>query len=157
MSDTTTDNFLSAAQLHCSEEERDALIQTLALFESGKVPHNPHPASRTNLTLPKELSSFNMQYIAENTECGAVGCILGWARYLSNDTHGYKIFRDLWKLTKEQAALFNIVREGNESKMTLYWHRPDNLFTQDITTEHAAVALRTYLETGTPNWKEAFK
>jgi len=54
--------FKSAEELQIPENHYVALLKTLELFESGKVPRH----------------MFTMHFIGA-PECGTAGCILGWA------------------------------------------------------------------------------
>lgn len=122
-------NFKTAADLGISEAEADALIKVLGMLERGELKH--HPSSQ-----PDTPNGFNMGHWGVQTDCGSIGCIKGWAQFVSD-------------------RVFTLVRYGSP-----VW----GLFTVDhihhrrrwaeITTSEAACALRNYLTLGEARWAE---
>lgn len=130
--------MLSAKDLKISEAQRNALIKTLFLLEDGCLLH----VKNTRKPLSKEEKQFsglfNMDIWNRTTECGTVCCIGGTAEQL-----GGVVFDNI---TEELTNLF-------------YPNHSSNSYTNDviygeITPNQAAQALRSYLETGAPNWRQ---
>src|SRR5688572_22689470 len=131
-------NFMTAKDLQISEATRDALIKTLALMDSGGLVHKN--IDRLGIGTRRDLSFdglFNMGvWGVKYPTCGTVCCIRGTAQLIS----GQEIGEDEW--TYEMSDLFLAIET-------------DAL--ESITVEQAAMALRSYLTTGKPNWPEAMK
>lgn len=125
-------NFKTADELRLSEKQRDALIKTLALMDSGRLKHVPQNKLRNgHLGDPKFDGLFNMAFSYLNLDCGTVCCIRGIASLIGDvefPTH---------KLTRQLRQLFYI---WSPSK------------TSDPSIAQAAMALRSYLTTGKPRW-----
>jgi hypothetical protein len=139
-------SFKTAVELYLTDEQRTALIEVLALLETEKLPHIP------NLFLGPWSSRyvrgqyFNMGKWLENYNCGTVSCIAGTACLISGN-----------------GALFNSVRRPSGLVGMLFSrkHRtlrrlffPNVRSFDDITTEQAATALRSFLTTGDFDWHE---
>ena len=126
-------NFKSAADLGITEPQREALMKTLVLLETGKLIHVPVPSYRGRGE--KFSHMFNMAAWRRGTECGTIACIGGTAELVGNTDFG------VWQV------LFN------KALRRLFFRRlffPDNL--SDITPTQAATALRSYLTTGNARW-----
>lgn len=124
-------NFLTADALGISEQERDALVQVLGLLERKELVD----VKPTNKSLP---NGFNMSWIGTQTKCGSVGCILGWARFLSGDERLFDVIN--CRVGRPALSLFMFYDERR-------WSAKSN---------HAALALRNYLTLGKPSWDEIF-
>lgn len=122
-------NFKSADDLEISDEQKDALIKTLVLMETGKLRHVPFKqlAERT-YDDPKYDGLFNMAHSYIVTDCGTVACIKGTAELIS----GVSFYTG--EMPPQMVALF-------------YWWKG-----VDPSVEQAATALRSYLTTGDPQW-----
>jgi hypothetical protein len=126
--------FLTATELSISERERDVLIKVLGMMESGKIKNSPKKIGSFIHDLPQtSLDYFNMRYFNKTFECGTVGCILGWARYLAPRTF-----------------LFDTDYDESPSPLrVLFFEFPRD---KTITVKIAAKALRNFLTTGQPQW-----
>lgn len=113
-----TDGFMTARQLGLTKAEYEALVKTLGRFERGKIPP----------------LLFDMDIIG-HPECGAAGCICGWARLGDQELFQQWLVRGVQKL-------FIIPRVYKEYSPT---------------PQHAAVAIRNYLMTADPKWAEVYE
>jgi hypothetical protein len=127
-------SFKPAAELGITEPQRDALMKTLVLLETGKLVHTTRYASARG---PRPFTGhFNMKrWGLEPTDCGTVACIGGTAEIIS----GINFFDCLYDPGLHE--LF--YAQGSRKEM------------RDITPAQAATALRSYLTTGNANWAEA--
>jgi hypothetical protein len=123
-------NFKSAADLGISEPQKEALMKTLVLLETGRLVH----VRETELDYSKAVDRrssftghFNMMDVFFEHKCGTVACIKGTAELISGVTVGGTIALD-------------------ELFYTNYMNG------RDITPDQAAVALRSYLTTGDARW-----
>lgn len=122
-------NFMTAKDLHITENEQRALVKVLGMLEREELRHEP-PGD------PTSPNGFNMAHIHHKTDCGTVACIYGWAASLCD-----------W-----QSRIFSgmpihdlfLANDGHDQHPLI-----------DITTAQAAIALRNYLTTGNPRWNEA--
>lgn len=130
-------NFMSAADLGITEPQKDALIKTLVLMETGKLEHSKaFDFDRFDEVLPRFTGEFNMRYwAAPGTNCGTIACIGGTAELIGDVDFSYQGNRDLLSLFQPQTV--SIDRWG------------------DITPAQAARALRSFLQTGDAKWSEA--
>lgn len=124
-------NFKSATDLGISDVEQGALINVLGMLERGELVKTDHMK-------PTIHNGFNMSRISRKTECGTVGCILGWCRFLG----GIKLFADNYGCTEAPPRALDLFMFNDDRR-----HR--------VTLEQAATALRSYLSTGDANWAEA--
>jgi hypothetical protein len=132
------DRFLPAADLKISEEQRDALIKTLALMEAGKI-HHISLDDQEIVDHPDDYEAsfdalFNLSsWIEQEYACGTVACIGGTAELISG------VSFDGWDSKPALKMLFN----------------PADLVEDfdTVTTDQAAKALRGYLTTGTADWE----
>ena len=123
--------FLSAQILSITDAQRDALIKTLTLLESGALVHAPVSGG---FNFSKQFTGhFNMANWNHATDCGTVCCIGGTAELIGN-------------------LRFNPIGRQDALK-DLFYPRIAPLST--ITPTQAAVALRSYLTTGNANWRAA--
>lgn len=122
-------SFRSAHRLDITDAQRDALIKTLALLESGALVHAP---ASIGFSYGKTFTGhFNMAEWNHATDCGTVCCIGGTAELIGN----------LRFLPRPDAL------------EDLFYPTIAPLST--ITPTQAAVALRSYLTTGNANWRAA--
>lgn len=142
-------NFMTAEALGITEKQRDALIKTLALMDSGKLSHTTsygayHPQEH-GFPGPRAFTGhFNMSEWGYRSDCGTVACIGGTAELLAGErlfsppntlirTHLPPLLQDLF---------YPAARTLLDS-----W--------DEITVEQAAMALRSYLTVGHPHWELA--
>lgn len=138
-------SFKSADELGITEPQRDALMKTLVLLETGKLRHVPIYDDGGDLidqirhVVPLKARrfsyDFNMAEWSHPHSCGTVCCIGGTAEFvggleLLSFDHG------------APAALKNLFYPGS-------------LRLSEITPAQAATALRSYLTTGDAKWREA--
>jgi hypothetical protein len=130
-------NFKSAADLGISEPQKEALMKTLVLLETGKLQHIP---DRDGFDMDFHATAafsgkFNMNSWKHTyAKCGTVCCIGGTAELI-----GGVDFEDT---TKYGTELYNL----------LYPNAGDELDWDNITIAQAAMALRSYLTTGDARW-----
>ncbi len=111
-----TDEFKTARQLGLKKAQYEALVKTLGRFELGLIPP----------------LLFDMGVIGA-PECGAAGCICGWARQEDHDLFlGWSDHPKLFKLFAP--------RSGHRA-----WA---------ATPPQAAAAIRNFLTIGDPRWDE---
>lgn len=126
-------NFKTAEDLGLTDAQKDALIKTLVLFETGKIEHREVTSRISSMDEnPTFCGYFNMQHWQAAHPCGTVACIGGTAELIGN------------------------VRFCNESKGLFALFHPYCIIAkmswEDITTTQAAIALRSYLSTGDARW-----
>lgn len=148
-------SFKTAEDLDISEKHREALIKTLALFESGEMRHISYDVRNRSLTRDYDASfsgNFNMQgwsvrvptdpipsdYGAQR-DCGTIACIGGTASLIGG-------------VDFEIYASPGVRRS---SLWQLFYPNVDIDQWDKITVEQAAMALRSYLTTGKPHWELA--
>lgn len=123
-------SFLSAADLKLPEMERGALIKVLHMLERGELVE----VRRNDTSKP---NGFCMSTVSAKSDCGSVGCILGWARFVTNE----QVF-DFWNpkfpLPRAASVLFMY---GDDRR-----HR--------VTIDQAIRGLSNYLTTGRANWDQ---
>jgi hypothetical protein len=127
-------NFKTATDLGISEVELDALIKVLGMLEREELVY-------TSFHSPTVPNGFNMTVTDHQDECGTVGCIMGWCRFVAGE------------------EVFNIFERGSTRgypsrlmKGLFMWGRPGR---GNVQPAQAAIALRSYLTTGEANWAEA--
>ncbi|MBR0868901.1 hypothetical protein JQ633_00915 [Bradyrhizobium tropiciagri] len=135
-------NFKSADELKISEAQKDALIKTLVLLETGKLIHASPDDEDFFINnsweeaglKPRFDGRFNLGTWAATANCGTVACIGGTAEAISGVRfHGWMDRLDgLRDLFTPQCLSF---RE---------WSK--------VTPTEAATALRSYLTTGDARW-----
>jgi hypothetical protein len=124
-------NFKSAADLGITEPQKEALMKTLVLLETGKLRHVPYEAI---LGMPRGKESrfaglFNMGHVSRDTDCGSICCIKGTAQLISG---------------------VSLNAYGNPALFELFF--TDRMNNCDLTPDQAATALRSYLTTGDARW-----
>jgi hypothetical protein len=131
-------NFKSATDLGITEPQKNALMKTLVLLETGKLTHVPDKEIKGDMPKGKRTFSgmFNMGAWsgADAHRCGTICCIGGTAELIGNVTFGGGFGRGI-----ESPALKGLFYPSIDS-----W--------DSITTEEAATALRSYLTTGDARW-----
>ncbi len=137
--------ILSATELGILDNERDALIETLALLERGMLRHvsgealdNMRETTETHYRPPYEKKwgkMFNMNFWADEFEdCGTVACIGGTAETVGQMRFDEKSRMHLSPLFFPDSGRWNY---------------------EEITISEAAKALRGFLETGDPDqWSQ---
>lgn len=131
-------NFKTADDLGITDEQKDALIKTLVLLETGKLTH----VSGSHAYSPYRSFSgqFNMNIWHATNHCGSIGCIGGTAEMVGN----------------LHVDSMEIAAETNSALDSLFYpHDVDLRLWPEITTAQAATALRAYLTTGDAQWKLA--
>lgn len=124
-------SFKSADELGISEPQKDALIKTLVLLETGKLIHvAPGRVSRQGDVFT---GHFNMQYFNRASECGTVCCIAGTAELICGVVFG--------DISDQLQALFYGGPFGKCASSL-----------EKLTPAQAATALRSYLTTGDARW-----
>lgn len=119
-------NFKTSAELALSDAELSALITVMGMLERGEI------AER----------HFDMSDFVQETGCGTVGCICGWAYLVSEKT----VFADIVEKRSDDRPELNDLFYMFNTERSLSAARP----------RHAAFALRSFLSTGVANWDEAF-
>lgn len=126
-------NFKPAADLGISEAQKEALMKTLVLLETGKLKHVPGteflPIHQKHATFD---GLFNMCVSFGRADCGTICCILGTAALVGNTEFGlpHEIPYGLRELAYGWKGM-------------------------SADTSQAARALRSYLTTGDAKWTEA--
>lgn len=128
-------NFMSADDLGITEPQKDALIKTLVLLETGKLQHVP--SSIEGDGSPGFSGHFNMCNWGAAHDCGTIACIGGTAELVGDVSFGY------------------IYGLQNKNLKDLFLPPFDSTKWNGITPEQAARALRSYLQTGDAKWSEA--
>jgi hypothetical protein len=130
-------NFKTAEELKLIPEAYVALQRVLRMLEDGTLVH-------TQTTRPIK-NGFNMNTLMDRSECGAVGCIGGWALTFMEGTRFTEFSHG-----PEAEAIAQLFYPKTRAclKTTIDWGWGWSSFTVD----EAAHALRTYLVTGTPEW-----
>lgn len=130
-------NFKAAADLGITEPQKDALVKTLVLLETGGIVHAAQPpfGDLNTETTPAFSGKFNMDNWSLTFDgCGTIACIGGTAELIGGVDFG----SDHDDLPKGLYGLFYPVSAGRD------W--------EEITTAQAATALRSYLSTGDARW-----
>jgi hypothetical protein len=127
-------NFKTASDLGLTEPQKEALMKTLVLLETGKLEHSKAFDFSYEEEPTRAFSGkFNMRYWTEaGPQCGTIACIGGTAELISGVKFEYSMVSGLRDLF--QPALINMAN----------W--------ADITPAQAATALRSYLTTGDARW-----
>lgn len=134
-------NFKTAADLGITDPELDALIKVLGMLERGEIPDRAFTMRQFRPTW-----SDRAQDIAK--ECGTIGCLCGWANFVSGgEAFLQAVTGRLSFPTEAIHDLFAIQRDEDDRLIPRIW--------RDATIESAAIALRSYLNTGKANWAEA--
>ncbi len=132
-------NFKTATELHLTDIEFNALRKVLGMLEREELEHvplcgNAHSAYGFNM---------GMAY-AEYSDCDTVACIAGWAHIAS----GYKAFCSI------VSSPFRFRKPKSSELEYLFYPSRNHDAMCAITPTQAATALRNYLVTGAPQWKQ---
>lgn len=130
-------SFLAADDLRITEAQKEALVKTLVLLETGKLVHTPKYEFKS-LNGKGFTGHFNMRAWETEADCGTIRCIGGTAEVVGN------VSFENWSL-HEDTPLFDLFEP--RCLEPTQW--------QEITDAQAARALRSYLTTGKPKWEEA--
>jgi hypothetical protein len=134
----TRETFLPASTLGIEASERDALIKSLDVLESGTIAARPPHAKYVGLTsVGYTPRLFDMSLVVWDSDCGTACCILGLARWVM----------------KDQNILNGAVYPDHSANSLLF---PVNGITC-TDPKKGARALRSYLETGDPKWAEVME
>lgn len=128
-------NFKSSADLGITEPQKEALMKTLVLLETGALSYIPIDDLKpvTNKKLIKIYTGgFNMAYWHSAHSCGTAGCIGGTAEKVGGVSF----------------------EEVPDNLHALFYPSVVGRF-YNIRPNEAATALRSYLTTGDPKWAEA--
>ncbi len=128
-------NFKPAADLGISEAQKEALMKTLVLLETGKLTHVPLPDGEGGLRTFGFSHLFNMGDWGTPSPCGSICCIGGTAELIGG---------------LEENELFK-ASHSNRGLDTLFF----SCSGMSANTSQAARALRSYLTTGDAKWTEA--
>lgn len=130
-------SFKAAADLGITEPQKEALMKTLVLLETGKLAHVP--ASSESDSWPTFSGHFNMCNWSGRYDCGTIGCIGGTAEMIGGVSFG-PVYGFI------NSALKNLFLPPMNMAT---WH--------SITPAQAATALRSYLTYGDAKWQEAVR
>lgn len=133
-------NFMSAADLRITDEAYEALITFLGMAERGEVKHEPlnfNIPYNSNLNHTGTVHYINMMmWNITNPSCGTVSCIGGSMEILMGKDMDSN---DMSRMNE----LFHPMGGGGMSER---WN--------SITIPQVSQAIRNFLATGKPNWKE---
>ena len=156
-------NFKTAIDLQIPETHRQALIKTLVYLETDKLTHHRTEFRFGRHRIPEDGSAikmgnmaylnmsckptkfdglFNMNVWSVAYECGTIACLGGTAEMIGHVTFG----SDLISNNEALNELFYPFEMTNP-------HIHDRISFEEITTKHAAQALRNYLTNGAANWE----
>jgi hypothetical protein len=124
-------NFKAAADLGITEPQKEALMKTLVLLETGRLIHTPLKGCIWDENPAKFSHEFNMAAYIDRHDCGTVACISGTATLISGVNMSYPRPDALDELFYAYSAVEAL---------------------PDITPAQAATALRSYLTTGDARW-----
>jgi hypothetical protein len=134
-------NFKSASDLGITEPQKEALMKTLVLLETGKLTHVPDPIESPEYIIPFEerqfSGEFNMSSWSKSHHCGTVCCIGGTAELVGS--------LPVYSLDPSCAS--------NAGLHNLFYPQVGGY--NQITPAQAARALRSYLTTSDAKWHEA--
>ncbi|HDA7126280.1 TPA: hypothetical protein O5T86_001284 [Staphylococcus aureus] len=128
-------SFQSAADLGISEAQKEALMKTLVLLETGKLKHVPIPGETDGLRTFGFSHQFNMSDWGAPSPCGSICCIGGTAELIGG-LEEYELFK---------------ASENNRGLDVLFFSASG----MSANTSQTARALRSYLTTGDAKWAEA--
>jgi hypothetical protein len=124
-------NFMTAADLSLTGAQKAALIKVLVLLETGRLEHHQSEPRKIFNDEATFCGKFNMEYWTSLHHCGTVACIGGTAQLVGN-------------VDFEEEPQTAALQELFSPQHVLDW--------SSITTDQAAVALRSYLTTGDARW-----
>jgi hypothetical protein len=131
-------NFKSKEELKIEGKELSALISVLHMLEREELKHGDIKSF-----LKKKGDVFNMAAFKYVADCGTIGCIAGWADVIGGTDLVTKCCRH--DLPNNLQKLF----------VPCLTAKLGPNYLREISAPQAAVALRSYLTTGHPNWDEA--
>jgi hypothetical protein len=137
-------SFLPAAELGISEPQRDALMKTLVLLETGKLVHVVGDLNVRSVHSELYTGHFSMRAWSADTDCGTVRCIGGTAEAVGQVKFDNWSYGESYPAEHPQQRLYNLF---SPPRATTMWRA--------ITDAQAATALRSYLTTGDAKWHEA--
>lgn len=129
-------NFLSATDLGVTEVEKEALITVLGMLERGEIDDD----------------HFKMSNFWKEEACGTVGCLCGWANFVS----GKKAFPMIMSYALEGGTNATPAKNSLTSEVRkLFWIGLENWPRRltPVTAEDGARVLREFLQTGKSTWK----
>lgn len=132
-------SFKSAANLGITEPQKEALMKTLVLLETGKLAHwNAHEENEKWVGWKDRKFSghFNMRAWSHPHDCGTACCIGGTAEFIGS----------LEPYSLDDTA------NGNDELYGLFYPQGLKRDYGEITPAQAATALRSYLTTGDARW-----
>lgn len=142
-----TPSFKTATELGIQQNLYDALRKVLDLLETDKIPGLPDNASDYSGSYKdwdandySGLFFFDMMFEHQPYDCGAAGCLLGWARHVSGET--LITYREIQG------------KVDNYPLYCLFYPQGESLSCRDPKT--AALVLRTFLETGKVIWSDLY-
>lgn len=129
--------YLTAKELNISEGHRDALFKVLDILEGDSIHYTVDVLPVDKLKdLPTGYEHyFNMAFWKEPHDCGTVACIGGMAEIVSGLD---------FKFTHDHNIMY------------LFYPNVGYKYNK-ITPKEGAQALKNYLETGFPRWKEVLE
>lgn len=129
-------NFKSADELGITYQQKEALMKTLVLMETGRLIH----VERPNVVSPDDAkiftSHFNMDKWNVIADCGSVCCIGGTAEMVGQ---------------LQPYSLHEAAGENQALRLLFYPDGGDSDW-KTIIPAQAATALRSYLTTGDSRW-----
>ncbi len=128
--------FKTARQLGLRQKYYNGLLEVLAKLEAGWF--DMVPARIQRIDTPR---GFSMSTLWQTSECGSVGCISGWGLMF-----GYG-FVDCQEDGTTLYSASNRQYDAHDRLMC-----PPQWGQGKYTPAQSAQALRTYLETGSPDW-----
>jgi hypothetical protein len=131
-------NYMTANELRISDELHAALIKVLGMFERGEMEF----AEYNDGFLSNVRTGFNLAVGWAHTECGTVGCYAGWASIFMGVDYSDALTNYI-----TTPGIANLFFGGCHTK------RP-KFALSTVNIEQATHALRNYLITGDPRWKE---
>jgi hypothetical protein len=127
-------NFKTPADLDLPVDLYEAHIKLLGMLERGELKH---------ISEYGDGEGFNMNWVFEESSCGTIGCIAGWASLIAR---GNKY--------KASLALAGTTGELRELYFPAAYRTTEIL--KGIKPAQAAIALRNYLTFGEACWDEVF-
>lgn len=133
-------SFKTAEELGITEKQKEALMKTLVLLETGKLVHTSLPRLKDRYVGEQKFSGhFNMEEWSVSHFCGTIACIGGTAELIGGllgDERFIKLYRSI----------------GHSDLHHLFYPNLGRYPYSEITVEQAAQALRNYLTSGKPQW-----
>lgn len=124
-------SFMKPEALGITEAETAALIRVLGMLERCELIHRPDNPAQADIP-----NAFSMGHWGTKADCGTIGCIRGWARFIGGEV----LF--IGRQSDAVHGLFTV--DGDHD---VDWC--------GITTGQSAAALRNFLTTGRARWHEA--